>query len=231
MSAQQLYLLQKVDTQIMQLHDESKRIHTDLSISSGLEKATAKVNAASKVYHDLLNDQDRVQAKSTTLTSKISENEKLLYSGQVSNPKELSGISTDLVQLRKRLDSSDDTLLELMDKVEKMQTRLNQAEAGVKEQAELTKQATSEKQFRLDKIETELTRLTLQRDETLERVNPDELEIYKQLMSTKGHIAVSEIHVGRCSGCKITVSSSNSQRAHAAKELVHCSSCGRILLN
>ena len=92
MSVQQLYLLQKVDISINKLKAEAEQMKKDLLISPALEKATATATAASKVYRELLTNQDRAQVESDTLTSRIIQNEKRLYSGRVTNPKERGGV-------------------------------------------------------------------------------------------------------------------------------------------
>lgn len=231
MSVQQLYLLQKVDIQIWKLQEETKAINDHLSISPKVERALATVNAATKVYLELLTNQEMAQAESDALTSKMNDNEKRLYSGHVTNPKELSDISTEQDHLRQRQNSTDDDLLKTMDKVERMTVRLQEAELDLKAQTDVAKHDSVESHVRLEAIKAELATLTSQRSEAVKRVNSDELSIYEQLMSHKDHLAIAEVHVGRCSGCKIMVSSSDSRRAHEGKDLVHCSSCGRILLS
>jgi len=230
MSVQQLYLLQKVDVSIVKLEGEAAQIKGNLLISPEFEKAAATVTAASKVYRELLANQDKAQSESDTIASKITENEKRLYSGEVTNPKELSDISNDIEQSRQQLNVADDGLLRTMDKVERMQQRLQQAETELTRQTDLAKHGSVENLSRLEVVNEELGELTLRRAEAAKPVDPSELHVYEQLMSSKDHLAVAEVHVGRCTACKIMVSSSDSQRAHAGKELVHCSSCGRILL-
>jgi predicted nucleic acid-binding Zn-ribbon protein len=230
MSVQQLYLLQKVDISINKLKAEAEQMKKDLLISPALEKATATATAASKVYRELLTNQDRAQVESDTLTSRIIQNEKRLYSGRVTNPKELSDISSDVEQSRQRLSIADEGLLTTMDKVDRMQQRLQQVEAELARQTDLTKHDSAEHLSRLQVIKAELGKLEFQRVEAIKPIDSSELHVYEQLMSSKGSLAVAEVHVGRCTACKIMISSSDSQRAHQGKELVHCSSCDRILL-
>jgi len=231
MTAQQLYLLQKVDTRILKLQQERDTINAKLLSSSILQRADATFKAATSVYNELVASQDKAQHESDALTSKITETDSRLYSGRVTNPKELTDLTDDLKQLRARQETTDDQLLKIMDKVERMEVRLRQAEKDLELQTNLTKQQSSEDRLRLDEIGVVLDKLSGERAAAIKQVDATELNIYDQLMSTKGNTAVAEVHVGRCTECKIMVSSSDSRRAHTGKELVHCSSCGRILLS
>tara|TARA_Y100000588_G_scaffold263153_1_gene277822 strand:- start:5395 stop:6090 length:696 start_codon:yes stop_codon:yes gene_type:complete len=231
MTAQQLYLIQKVDIKILDLQKEQDTINAKLLSSPILQRADATFKSATNVYNDLVASQDRAQHESDTLNSKIAETDSRLYSGRVTNPKELSDLADDLKQLRKRQETSDDQLLRIMDKVERMQVRLAQAEKDLELQTDLAKQQSAADRLRLGEIGIALDKLSGERAAAIKQVDPTELNIYDQLMSTKGNTAVAEVHVGRCTECKIMVSSSDSRRAHTGKELVHCSSCGRILLS
>ncbi len=231
MSVQQLYLLQKVDTEILKLREESDKINADLLSSPEAERAAATVVAATKVYSELCANQHEAQKESDSLASKIAETDTRLYSGRVTNPKELSDLTEDLRQLRVRQSSSDDELLKIMDKVERMQVRLKQAETDLKVTTDSAQHQSSKNRLRLEAIEATLNTLSIERATAVNLVNASELNIYTQLMSSKDNTAVAEVHVGRCTSCRIMVSSSDSMRAHTGKELVYCSSCGRILLN
>ena len=128
MTAQQLYLIQKVDIKILDLQKERDTINAKLLSSPILQRADATFKSATNVYNDLVASQDRAQHESDTLPSKITETDSRLYSGRVTNPKELSDLTDDLKQLRGRQETSDDQLLRIMDNVERMQVRLRQAE-------------------------------------------------------------------------------------------------------
>jgi predicted nucleic acid-binding Zn-ribbon protein len=58
-------------------------------------------------------------------------------------------------------------------------------------------------------------------------IEPETIEFYQQLRKGKG-TAVARVEQGICRGCRISLPTTDLQRARGNK-LVHCSSCGRIL--
>ena len=58
-------------------------------------------------------------------------------------------------------------------------------------------------------------------------IEPETVEFYQQLRKGKG-TAVARVEQGICRGCRISLPTTDLQRARGNK-LVHCSSCGRIL--
>ncbi|MEE8413272.1 MAG: C4-type zinc ribbon domain-containing protein, partial [Dehalococcoidales bacterium] len=58
-------------------------------------------------------------------------------------------------------------------------------------------------------------------------IDPQTVEIYRGLKKQRG-TAVARVEQGMCSGCRISLSVSEFQRARTGS-LVRCGSCGRIL--
>ncbi len=163
----------------------------------------------------------------TSLSSKIAESEKELYSGRTHNPKELTSLQQDIEGLKAKRSQLEDKVLLLMGQVEEA-TR-NAGTSG-------STLATAEAQHRtdqqslsseLEQVKSALTALKEKRRSLAARIEPEALMIYETLRKQKG-TAISPVDKGVCSRCRISLSSRELQQARSGR-LIHCGNCGRIL--
>ncbi|MCL4394166.1 MAG: C4-type zinc ribbon domain-containing protein [Chloroflexi bacterium] len=163
------------------------------------------------------------------LDAKIKEVENRLYGGHIGNPKELDGLEKDLEMHKRRRSELDDTLLALMDDVDRFVKETN-------EKAAAAEQAESERSGEVAKLERERASLSermaeLQAEQTRLRgeLGVEVQRQYDQLRRTKGGRAVAHLRGDSCGTCGVTVPTGHVHRVHAGDEIVVCSSCGRIL--
>mgnify|MGYP003313458072 CR=1 FL=1 len=67
------------------------------------------------------------------------------------------------------------------------------------------------------------------RKKSLQVISKSLFVLYESLRKSKGGVAVTVVKGGICDGCRIALSSSNSQRVAETNELPRCGSCQRIL--
>ena len=78
-----------------------------------------------------------------------------------------------------------------------------------------------------NQLKGELSELQRKRQLLSGEIDPQAVEFYEKLREQKGQ-TVAKVEQGICRGCRISLSSSELQRARSGN-LVQCSSCGRIL--
>jgi len=162
-----------------------------------------------------------------TVITNISELEKKLYSGKVTNPKELTGLQQDAESLKTRRKEKEDRALEIMEQREAASVGVRERQVyltGV-EEAWRTEQAALEKEA--GELALRIESLERQRQEFRAGLEAGLVEQYDKLKAQKGS-AVAGVEQGICRGCRISLSQAQLRQVRTGA-LARCGNCGRIL--
>jgi predicted nucleic acid-binding Zn-ribbon protein len=228
-AAQVLYRLQLLDSELAEHLSKLRELESKLGQDRELraarracEQAEANLNTWRARLRELEMDLEVVNGR-------ISTTEQRLYSGQVTNPKELASLQQDLQYSKRSRDGTEDQVLMAMERVDKGEQALSSAEI----KRDSAEQAWGEEQERLGKaIEREqavIAELRQARDEMVAPLQAAHLALYEELLRKKGGRAVARLNGNMCEGCRVTLPSSQAQSVRRAQELVTCPNCGRIL--
>lgn len=222
--------LQEYDDILARLNTNLDEARADLDDDEALEAARTAAAEAGEHCAALERDQRRLEGEIDGLVARIEQEEKRLYDGHTSLPKELAGLQQEIASLRSHLSDVEDTELALLD-------RLEEAEAAREEgQAALTREegASKEKQERLGGVisglEAEITATGERRDACQGRLTPALIAQYEDLRRRKGGVAVTHLRAGACTGCRVSVPPSARKRALDAETPALCPNCERILV-
>jgi len=225
--ARQLYQLQELDLETESDERALEQVTGQIGESQAVVKAKARLESEQQRLEELKHQQHTAEWEIDDITGKIAAAEEKLFSGQVKNPKELASLQQDVDMLKTQCNRLEEKALEIIDQVEQSEA----AVAGIT--AEL-KTMTADWQRQQKQLAEEMARLKAvladlkQKWQRLsEQVDPDTVEFYQQLRERKG-TAVARVEQGICRGCRISLPTTDLQRARG-KNLVQCSSCGRIL--
>lgn len=161
--------------------------------------------------------------------AKIATDEGKLYSGRVTNPKELGSLSDEVAQDKRQLNAVEDKLLDIIERVEETTKRARTLEVTL---ATETRQWTEAQEAARSKIaETERTVATLdaQRASATSKLDPSDISTYETLRRQKGGLAVAQVQQRTCQACRVGLTPVLEQRARIGADLIPCHSCGRIL--
>ena len=225
----QLFQLQTIDSEIDAVKKRISEIELAITNNKVVEQAQKMLDqgeAAAYKIKTIFNDIDHdIQQKSI----KKSQSEANLYSGKVTNPKELQDIQQEIASLKKFLSELDDKLMEAL-------VSLEEAETKVKKQQDNLKQAKS--QFETDKsmlvaernkLDSSLKNLDVKRTSVLTQIKPENLETYDRLRESKHGFAVSKLQDDSCSACGSFLTAGQCQQARSPSQLFFCPNCGRIV--
>jgi len=225
--AKQLYQLQEVDLEVESNELPLSRIASQLGESQAVVKARTKLTSESQRLEELTRQQLSAEWEIDDLTSKLTSAEEKLYSGRIRNPKELTNLQHEVDGLKTRHNQLEDKALEIMDQVElatasvaTMSSELKKLEAQWHSQQQ---QLSTE----MEQLKTTLSDLKHKRQLLLAKIDPQAVEFYHELKKQKG-TAMAKVEQGICRGCRISLPTTELQRARSGN-LVQCSSCGRIL--
>ena len=228
-SIAELYVLQEIDLELASARASLEDVRSRLGDSDELEAAKAEADeqdAALRVAEKHFKEQE---FEADELRKKIEPVEQKLYTGRVTNPKELADLQKELESLKRRRGALEDNALEAMDAQEQAQQAAAQAQQDVKsldasylaDQEELGQQQTN--------LDSSIAALEGQRAEQAEQIDAEMLQLYDRLAATRQGRAVAKVQGGACQGCRISLPQNVLQRARSLGNLVQCSSCERIL--
>ena len=230
-SVKQLFELQETDTVAAEkdaaLTEVRARIADDGPIVAAGKRAgalkaqgEARGNASNSAQLVVQQDQDKMKAV-----------EGKLYSGGVTNARELEALEEERQYLQTQLSKNEDKLLELMVAVEELQAvRDSVLKTLVGLETERETQLPVLRQNQED-LEEELAELSEVRKQLTLKIAPQHLATYESLRKSRGGQAVARLDAGKgiCQACRIALPVGDLRKAKTSEEIVYCNSCRRIL--
>jgi len=165
------------------------------------------------------------------LSTKITASEKRLYSGSVTNPKELSDLQDEIASLKRRCSALEDQLLEAMVYSEEAQATLATCRTALADTEASWQEAQSALKNELSELEARLITAQDERERLRPAIAADDLALYDKVRDRCGSITVTTLRDGVCGYCAVAPSSTKLARIRNGRELLQCGNCGRILLD
>ncbi|MDP2730254.1 MAG: C4-type zinc ribbon domain-containing protein [Dehalococcoidales bacterium] len=223
----QLYQLQEVDLELESSEQVLNQITSQLGESEAVIEARNMLAGERRHLEELTQQQHSLEWEIDDLTTKLTAAGKELYSGRISNPKELTSLQQEIDSLKARRRNLEDRLLEVMEKVE-LSTGDVAALGGRLEKLEAEWQNQQQQLHTdLEKVKAVISSLKQKRELVAEQIDPQAIETYQELKKRRG-TAVARVGQGICYGCRLSIPITELQRVRSGN-LVRCSSCGRIL--
>jgi len=224
-----LYKVQEFDTQIDNAKRRIREINTILADSKLLDDALKVQSDAEIVF----------TAKKKLLTSaevvvedhsvKIDQNQKKLYSGSVTNHKELEDLQQESESLNKYLAVLEERQLEAMLEMEEAQKEFQAATdeaSSIKSNIESEHAALNSKK---DNLEHSIAVAETKKGSFLASNEIPDLQTYQSLRESSGGIAVTLMISNSCSSCGANIPSAVAQEGRSPGKLAFCPTCKRIL--
>jgi predicted nucleic acid-binding Zn-ribbon protein len=228
-----LLQLQRVDSTIDRLQGRLAHLPEQSALDAleaRAEELDSQVAERQAVFDDVSTRQRRLDFEVDTLVQKIRAESGRLYSGVVSNAKELQDISREVEALKRRKSVLEDNDLEVMeerDGVEKQLEALTTDRSSLAAEIERARvardQAAGETGLQLDAAEAE-------RQRWVPRVDPQLLKVYDTIRASKGGVGAAAMIDGTCQGCHMRLPAQEAERVRTAGGLVRCDECQRILV-
>jgi predicted nucleic acid-binding Zn-ribbon protein len=226
---QHLYALQQVDLEIESASRRLKEIAASLVESNELKQARKMVVEAQARLTKRRARMKDLELEVSSLSHKIETDEQRLYSGRVTNPKELASLQDEVASLQRWRDKKEDDLLEVMVAAEEGEAALADAQAILTQISETWRAEQGDLADEQAQLQARLGELGEQRESLVAAIGPEDMAIYERLRQRKAGRAVALVKDGICQGCRMNPPTSQVQHARSGIELVFCNNCGRIL--
>ena len=225
--AKQLYQLQEVELEIESSERALAQIASQLGESQAVVRTQTKLKLEQQHLEELKGQQHSAEWEIDDLVSKLTGAEEKLYSGRIKDPKELTNLQHEVDGWRVRRNQLEDKALEIMNRVElstaSVATLSNELKTLEAEWHSQQQQLSTN----MEQLKTTLSDLKHKRQLLSANIDPQAIEFYQGLKKQKRQ-AVAKVEQGICYGCRISLPTTELQRARS-DSLVQCSSCGRIL--
>ncbi len=224
-----LYDLQQIDSQLDSYAVRLGEIEAELADDRAVQAALAKAEAAEQDWQEAQKALRLAEQAVQDQDYKIKQAQNRLYSGSVTNPKELEDIQNEVEALKRYREVLEERLLEAMLVVDDAEESYDQAQ----DQLEHARAQRSQKEARLngEKAQTEkhVAQLEEKRRNQIAGISEADLETYKKIRLKRGGVAVAKVDNQGCSACGATLGTAAYQAARSPKQLTFCDTCGRIL--
>ena len=223
----QLYQLQETDQEIEATEQALSRNNARLGDRRVLDDAQAQLAAEQKKLEELRRQHREAEAGVDDILSKIAAIEEQLYSGRITNPKELSGLQHEANTLKAKSDDLETRALEIIDRVEAAEKVVAQATAAFQKLGEDWQSQQKQLAEDIAQLNTSLADLNQKRQRLAGEIEPTAVNLYEKIRQNKKP-PVARVEQGICRVCRISLSASELQRVRSGNP-IQCGSCGRIL--
>jgi uncharacterized protein len=233
----QLRLLElaDIDAELGRL-DHRRRSLPELAELSQLEhrerELRDEIAAVDARAGDLKREQTKADADVEQVRSRIGRDRARLDGGQVSSPRELENLQSEIQSLARRQADLEDVELDVMERLEAAQARLKESTAERATIGTDIEAVTARRDIALAELDELTAKAGEHRAQVVAEVPADVIELYERLRAQHGGVGAAALRRGRCEGCHLSLNTVdlNAIRAAAADDIVRCEECRRILV-
>jgi uncharacterized protein len=227
--------LADIDAELSRLEHRRRGLpeHAELSqLEQRDRELRDEIAALEATEGDLKREQAKAEADVEQVSSRIGRDRARLDAGQVSSPKELGNLQSEIESLLRRQSDLEDVELEVMERREAAQTRLALAADERKAGAADIDSVTARRDEQLAEINEQQAKAGDRRAAVVAEEPADLIDLYEKLRIQHGGVGAAALRRGQCQGCHLTLNTVdlNAIRAADPDEVVRCEECRRILV-
>src|SRR2546423_9671425 len=224
-----LFQLQQLDLELERVIAEQQAIITSLQGDSTLQKLRAEHDTVQQQLRSGQQAQKEAEWALEDINRRLAMQEQRLYSGAVTNPKELSALQQEVQRLRAQQSRQEETALEVMDSAESLQEMARQKAEELEQEEKTWGEESASLRARRDQLEVRQQELQGRRAQLASTIEPRFVNRYDVMRRTKQGRAVSKVDQNSCQWCRVILTPSELQRVRTGTDLQTCTNCGRIL--
>jgi len=226
--------LQRVDSGIDRLNQRKADLPEQRELDELNEQRSgiAVTHAEAQASLDAVTrEQTKLETEIQQIDDKVTHEQGRLYSGQVSNPKELSNIQAELDALRRRKSHLEDEELEVMERRESIEKEHGDLLTSMTDIEAKIADATARRDHASVEISEELTRLASERAQLVPTINAEVIALYEDIRARRGGVAVGALVDGTCRACGLPLSPAQRDEIKRSDDpIIRCENCRRLLV-
>ena len=226
-----LYRYQVIDLKIDAAQDRIKAIDSELADNEALQNAKANLDQKVEQTRQVAQDNSGAEHAVEAQRQKIDSTDTRLYSGTVTNPKELEDLQAESESLNRHLQTLEDRLLETMvilDDAAGLEDQASKEFDAIAVQNEVESEELVKERKQLIKT---ISRLNEEREVAAATISENDMAKYQELRENYKGLAIADLSDGSCSACGLEHTASVRQKARLGEEFIFCDQCKRILFS
>lgn len=224
----QLYKLQETDVEIREKTKRLKEVMAAQQESKVLLAVRERRDTAVSDYQQWQGKHNALTLELNSLRSKAKNSENRLYSGKVTNPKELTDLQKEIDSLNRRAELLDEEVLEALLYMEEAEVEKEAAEIAFADTFAKWEKSAAGYNIEQNEVALRIHKLMQLRKEQASVIDAKLLQEYETLAKKKNGMAIARVRVDMCLGCRLTVSANKIKQAREG-EKAYCGGCDRIL--
>ncbi len=229
-SAQALLALQAADQELNTRRRAYRKVLQDLGAQGGLPDLRDKAEKSKVGELEARVEHAKMESELATLKDRLAHLEERLYSGAITNVKELQAVETEHAAARKQYVSVEQGLGPTLAASQEAKGRHEALDRQLTELEDSWKTTGVQLTAERNRLAKEVGEMARKRTAAAAVIPPTDLTFYESLLSRKAGIAVVTVERGVCQGCRVKLPIKEISRMRVSNGLITCSSCGRILL-
>jgi len=226
-----LYRLQEIDLKLAAHTSRLDEIRHQLADNQAVIEAQELVDKAEIAAKPLRLQQQEIEHQIQTAKNKQNQTEQRLYSGSVTNPKELQDMQHELASLQKWQGELEDRLLDIMVALEEAEETLTSAKDTLAQVLEDVKNENQDLSEEMTAILQEFGKLEEKRGKVSSEIEDATLKQYETMRPQKGNQPLARLtNEGTCSACGIQQTGVITKEIRRGEALIPCINCKRILV-
>ncbi|WP_217652454.1 zinc ribbon domain-containing protein [Streptomyces aidingensis] len=235
--ADQIRLLdvQDLDVRLTQLDHRRANLpeHAEIrTLESEIGQQRDLLVAAQTEESDTAREQTKAEQDVDQVRARAARNQRRLDSGEITSPKDLENLQSELVSLGRRQDDLETVVLEIMERNEAAAERAKELGAAVAALEDKLTEAVGRRDAALREIDAEAEQVRARRAEAAAGIPDPLLKLYDRLRGQYGGVGAARLHQKRCEGCRqeLALTELNEVRQAPADSVLRCGNCSRILV-
>lgn len=187
---------------------------------------------AGTVVADLEREQKRADTEVEQVRSRRDRDQQRLDAGQITSPKELESLQSEIVSLVRRQGVLEDAELEVMERLDEAQREVTALAAERDKVGQQAQEVQARRDSLWEEIDGQAQHARANRETLVGGMPEDLLGLYEKIRGERGGIGAAALRQKRCEGCRMQLDAAEVTRIRglAADEVVRHDECRRILV-
>ena len=166
------------------------------------------------------------------MRQRAARDQQRLDSGQVTNPKDLENLQSEIASLARRQGDLEDVVLEVMERHEAAAERVAELTQRVEAVQAKAEDAVARRDAALAEIDGETEAVRRERESVAGSVPADLLKLYEKIREQQGGVGAAKLFQRRCEGCRLELNITELNEVREAPEdaVLRCENCRRVLV-
>lgn len=230
---ERLLRLQETETAIRRDEKKLEALPEQAALDASLKRSAAVKAERDAIQVELEGVEAhmrRIEGELDLLTERRADDERRLYGGEISQPKELQAVRDEIFHLAERIDQRETELLEVMEQREELVETIRALDEQADQLASEQKELGGARDEAASGIEDDLNRLRARRKVERDQLPDALLKRYTAVKQRHGPVAVGALKDRVCTACHLQLTPREISDLTEGSGLGSCPQCQRLIV-